>query len=72
MKIISLIGNCQTVTLCFYLQQMLDPNRFQINWLKYGNEFDRHLGPWSQKCENKILKYLNIDKYSTFEVDEKL
>ena len=61
MKFISLIGNCQTVTLCFYLQQMLDPTRFQISWLLYGNEFNRHLnGQWSKKCLNKIRSYDNI------------
>jgi hypothetical protein len=57
MKIISLLGNCQMVTLCFYLQQLLDPSEYKINWLLYDPEFSRHLGSWSYKCKNKILKY---------------
>ena len=45
------------VTLCFYFQQLLDPREYKVNWLKYGSEFDRHLGSWSRKCKNKILNY---------------
>lgn len=60
MKIISLIGNCQTVSLCFYLQQLLDPNMYKVNWLLYGTEFRVHLGSWSMKCTNKVLAYDKI------------
>lgn len=55
MNIISFIGNCQTLTLCFYFQQLLNKSDFNSNWLLYGNEFRRHLGPWSNKCVDKIL-----------------
>ena len=57
MKILSLIGNCQMVTLCFYLQQLLDPSEYKVNWLSYGPEFEIHLGKWSQKCQNKIRSH---------------
>jgi hypothetical protein len=33
---ITFIGNCQTATLCFYFQQLLNCN---INWVLYGDEF---------------------------------
>lgn len=57
MNVMSLIGNCQTVTLCFYLQQLLSPANYSVNWLMYGNDFRQHLGKWSYKCNNKILDY---------------
>jgi hypothetical protein len=56
MNIISLIGNCQTLTLCFYLQQLLNSS-YEINWLLYHQSFKRHLGSWSNKCGNRILDY---------------
>jgi hypothetical protein len=62
--IISFIGNCQTVSLCFYFQQLLD---YDIYWLLYGNEFRPHVGNWAKKVNNKILDYneaLNIMKKS--------
>lgn len=54
---ITFIGNCQTITLCFYFQQLLDQKKFNVSWLLYGDEFKQHLGKWSNKCNNKILDY---------------
>jgi hypothetical protein len=51
---ITFIGNCQSVSLCFYFQQLLDSN---IQWIMYGEEFREHLGYWSQKVLNKIVDY---------------
>ena len=53
---ITFIGNCQTLSLCFYLQQLLKNNN-NIYWIVYGDEFKRVLGGWSNKCKNKILDY---------------
>lgn len=55
--IITCIGNCQTLSLCFYLQKLLGPDN--ISWIVYGDEFIHHLGTWSDKCQNKILDYDN-------------
>jgi len=53
---ITFIGNCQTVSLCFYFQQLLNENN-NICWVLYGEEFTPHLNNWSIKCKNKILDY---------------
>jgi len=53
---ITFIGNCQTVSLCFYFQQLLNENN-NICWVLYGEEFTHHLNNWSIKCKNKILDY---------------
>jgi len=54
---ITFIGNCQTLSLCFYLQQLLKNKNCNIRWISYGEEFNRHLCEWSDKCTNKILHY---------------
>ena len=51
---ITFIGNCQTVALCFYFQQLLNEN---ICWVLYGEEFKPHINDWTMKCKNKILDY---------------
>lgn len=53
---ITFIGNCQTVTLCFYFQQLLSDNE-NICWISYGDEFIKRVNKWSNKCKNKILNY---------------
>ena len=55
---ITFIGNCQTVSLCFYFQQLLNENN-NICWILYGEEFKEHLTEWSAKCKNKIIDYDN-------------
>lgn len=53
---ITFIGNCQTVTLCFYFQQLCDG--FNIKWVLYGDEFKQHLGyAWTNKVQNMVLDY---------------
>lgn len=59
---ITFIGNCQTVGLCFFLQELLKLKNYNICWCLYGEEFNQHLGKWSEKCKNKILDYDNIIK----------
>ena len=54
--IITFIGNCQTVALCFYFQQLLNTNHY-VSWVSYSDLFIQHLGNWSIKCENKIIDY---------------
>ena len=49
------IGNCQTVSLCFYFQQLLSD--YNIKWVLYGDEFKPHLNSWSDKVKDKILDY---------------
>lgn len=58
---ISFIGNCQTVSLCFYFQQLLNQNN-NIYWITYNEDFTKHLGNWSVKCKNKIIDYDNSIK----------
>jgi hypothetical protein len=59
---ITFIGNCQTVSLCFFFQQLLNKNN-NICWVLYGEEFKQHLGSWSEKCKNKIIDYdISIQK----------
>ena len=53
---ITFIGNCQTVTLCFYFQQLLNENN-NICWISYDKKFKQHIGNWSKKCKNKIIDY---------------
>ena len=54
---ITFIGNCQTVSLCFYFQELLGLKKNNISWVLYGNDFKQHLNHWSNKCKNKILTY---------------
>lgn len=55
--IITFIGNCQTLSLCFYFQ-LLHPENDNIRWLLYGESFKPHAGPgWSSKCKNKVFDY---------------
>jgi hypothetical protein len=56
---ITFIGNCQTVALCFYFQQLLNNNHYSINWVLPYKSFRRHLKKWSEKCKNK---YISDDK----------
>lgn len=56
--IITFIGNCQTVTLCYFFQLLLsDNNNYKIYWISYSDQFIKHLNEWSNKCENKITDY---------------
>jgi hypothetical protein len=56
---ITFIGNCQTASLCFYFQQLLNCN---INWVLYGDEFKPNLRRWIDKVKNKSLDYdVSID-----------
>ena len=53
---ITFIGNCQTIALCFYFQQLLNENN-NICWVLYDEEFKPHIGNWSSKCKNKVIDY---------------
>jgi len=57
---ITFLGNCQTVSLCFYFQQLLKENN-NICWVSYGEEIKPHIidSDWSKKCKNKIFDYNN-------------
>lgn len=53
---IAFIGTCQTVSLCYFLQQCLINNEdYNIQWVCYDKSFLQHLTEWSDKCTNKIL-----------------
>jgi len=60
---ISFIGNCQTVGLCFYMQQLKNIKEYNIYYLCYGDEFKPHLERWSDKVNNKI-----IEQYEAIEI----
>jgi hypothetical protein len=55
--IIAFIGNCHTLTLCYYFQELLKNTNYTTYWLLYGDEFKQHLGNWTNKCNNKIINY---------------
>ena len=51
---VAFIGNCQTVSLCFFLQQLLAINKnYLVKWCLYGDDFKAHVSKWSDKCKNK-------------------
>jgi len=53
---ITFIGNCQTIALCIYFQDILKNDT--ISWLLYGEEFEKHIVQgWTEKCKNKIMGY---------------
>lgn len=64
MKYIAFIGNCQMVSLCFFLQQLLSSNKnFVVRWCLYGDKFKAHLAHWSKKCKDKIIDYNHSLEY---------
>jgi hypothetical protein len=56
---ITFIGNCQTLSLCFYFQQLLDKDKNNICWISFSEKFTAHVENWSDKCKNKIIDYDN-------------
>ena len=52
---ITFIGNCQTITLCFYFQELLNEN-YNVAWVAYNQDEKFRLWHkrWSKKCKNKI------------------
>lgn len=55
--ILTFIGNCQTLTLCYFFQQLFATTNldYKVSWILYGKEFIQHIGEWSDKCQNKIM-----------------
>jgi len=54
---ITFIGNCQTISLCYFFQLLLSENDFDISWISFGEQFLKHLNKWSEKCKNKITDF---------------
>ena len=52
---IGIVGNCQMVSICFFLQKLLENKEYDIRWISYSDVFNIHLSEWSDKCKNKIL-----------------
>ena len=52
---ITFIGNCQTLSLCFFFQQLLENQNYSIYWISYDDEFNEHVQDWADKCDNKIF-----------------
>ena len=52
---IGIVGNCQMVSICFFLQKLLENKEYDIRWISYSDAFNIHLTQWSDKCKNKIL-----------------
>lgn len=57
MQKITFTGNCQLVSLCYFLQKLLDNKDYFIQYIVYGEEFKYCFGEWSQKCNNIITEY---------------
>lgn len=57
--ILTFIGNCQTIGLCYYFQQLLKNSNYDIYWVLYGDSFgyNKTTALWSSKCKNQILNY---------------
>jgi hypothetical protein len=55
--IITFIGNCQTMALCYFFQQLLAKDNYDIYWVLYGSSFgyNNTTSVWSNKCKNQIL-----------------
>lgn len=54
---IGFIGNCQTVSLCYFLQELLQGNtNYKIQWCCYEDDFKEIIEKerWADKCKNKI------------------
>jgi hypothetical protein len=51
---IGLVGNCQSLALCFYLQELLRGSNHEVRWVCYGQEMAINLIAWSDKCIHKI------------------
>ena len=52
---IALIGNCQMVSLSYFLEELLKNNQnYTVKWCLYGNEFKGHLGSWSDMYHRVI------------------
>jgi hypothetical protein len=56
MKKIAFVGNCQLLTLSFYLQHLLRNNKdYCVRWVCYSDNFIPHLtGTWDACSKNKI------------------
>lgn len=52
---ITFIGNCQTLSLCFFFQELLENQNYSVYWISYDDEFNEHVQDWTDKCKNKIL-----------------
>ncbi len=53
---IAFIGNCQLVSLCYFVQLLTRDNPdIDARWCCFADWFIQHLGPWSSKCINKII-----------------
>jgi hypothetical protein len=52
---ITFIGNCQTLSLCFFFQKLLENQNYTVHWISYDEEFNEHVQDWADKCDNKIL-----------------
>lgn len=66
---ITFIGNCQTVSLCFFLQELTESKNYNCYYCCYGAEFIPHLGSWSNKVNNKSIndiESIEIIKNSDF------
>jgi len=64
---ITFIGNCQTLSLCFYFQKMLDDN-YYVSWIaSYKNAYEWGSNLLKDRVKNKIFDYdeaINIIKKS--------
>jgi len=54
---IAIIGNCQMLSTAFYLQQNTD--KYLIKWCLYSESFIRHLGRWTDKCNDIMILDVN-------------
>jgi hypothetical protein len=53
---IGIIGNCQTLGLAILLHEIVDPIKYRIAWICYGEKFIPHLNSWT-KAEPQRTAY---------------
>ena len=53
---ITFMGKCQTLSLCYYFQQLLDKTKYNISWIMCSDCYLSHLNEHNvYKCDNIIL-----------------
>lgn len=48
------------LTLCFYLQNMLDPSKYKVSWIRYSDDIRWHEHHFADKCKNKLENHYEI------------
>ena len=53
MQKVCFVGNCQMLSLCIFLDELLDSSMYSLQWLCYHESFQQHLGRWCRQPEDQ-------------------